>query len=53
MDLCEALIAAHVQLAWGSDPSAVASAMSHLRACAPDSEMLQPLADKLRQLSGA
>jgi hypothetical protein len=53
VDLCEALIAAQVQLAWGSDPRDVARAMDNLRACAPDSAMLQPLAAKVRQLSAS
>ena len=51
MNLCEALITAHVQLVWGSDPRDVARAIDNLRACAPDSAMLQPLATKLQQLS--
>jgi hypothetical protein len=51
MDLCEALIAAQVQLAWGSDPAHVARAIEQLRFCAPDSELLYPLERKLQALS--
>jgi hypothetical protein len=47
MELCDALIEAEVQLDWGTRPDAVARALSHLVAVAPECALVRPLQMKL------